>query len=106
MNTSLTFALRIAAILLLLAVVFQFITADQLLVKTLVVAHILFILSIFSDKHERRISIVTIGLSIVVPIGAWRMIEQETSSIELFVFNLVIFLYLAFISLNTLKKTF
>lgn len=101
---SLTITLRIAAILLILAAVYQYITLDMLPIKTIVVAHVLFILSVFSDKHAQRISVVSLGLAVVVPIGAWRMYETEIVTLGFFIFNLIIFVYLAFVSFNTFKN--
>ena len=102
---SLTITLRIAAVLLILAAVYQYIMSDLLPIKSIVVAHILFILSIFSDKHLQRISIVSLGLAVVVPIGAWRMYEAGSASIGFFMFNLIIFIYLAFVSFSSLKNS-
>ena len=101
---SLTLTLRIAAILLILAAVFQFFVFDQLLIKTIVVAHIVFILSIFSDNHAQRISIVSLGLAVVVPIGTWLTYQTRDTSLGFFVFNLVVFAYVANVAYRTLKR--
>ena len=98
---SLTNSLRIAAILLILASVYQYVTLDLLPIKSIVVAHVLLLLSIFSDKHKQRVSVVSLGLSIVVPIGAWRMYQSNNATLGLFIFNLVIFVYLAYVALIT-----
>ena len=68
----LTQILRISAVLLILAAVFQYYLYEQLLIKTIVVAHIIFLLSIFSDKQKQRIAVITAGIAIVVPIGSWK----------------------------------
>ena len=101
---SLTNILRAAATLLVLAVALHFFMFGQFLIKTIVVAHILFILSIFSAHHAQRISIVSLGLAIVVPIGAWRMYESGDSTLGFFIFNLVIFIYVAYVSYKTLSR--
>lgn len=102
---SLTLTLRTAAILLLLAVSFQQLVYEQLLVKTIVVAHVLFALSFFSNKQARRISVVSIGLAVVVPIGAWLDYTSGASTPGFFAFNLVVFIYVAYIAWKTLKNT-
>ena len=102
---SLIFALRLAATLLILSAAFQYFTFNQLLIKTIVVAHVLFILSIFDVKHLTRISVVSLGLAIVVPIGAWRMYENGDGTLGFLLFNLIIFTPLAFVSISTLKNS-
>lgn len=99
---SLTQTLRITAILLILAAVLQYYLYEQLLTKTIVVAHIIFLLSIFSDKQKQRISVISAGLSVVVPIGSWKEYDAGDSSLGFFIFNLVIFAFVAFISIQTL----
>ena len=102
---TLTIALRAAAVFLILACVFQFFFFNQLPIKTIVVAHILFILSFFSDQHTRRIAVVSIGLSIVVPIGAWRMMSTGEATLDFVAINVVIFIYIAYIAYQALKTT-
>ena len=97
---TLTIALRIIATLLILACVFQYIVFQQLLIKSIVVAHVLYILSIFSEKHAHRIAVISLGLGIVVPIGAWRVYEVGSATLGFFIFNVVIFLYLGYIALQ------
>lgn len=101
---SLTFALRVVAILLILASVFQYMVYEQLLIKTIVVAHVFYILSIFSDRFVQRISVISLGLAVVVPIGAWRMHESNTATLEFFIFNLVCCVYLGIVALQSLKN--
>ncbi len=101
---SLTITLRAAATLLILAAVFQYILLGQLLIETIVVANIIFILSIFSDNHAQRISIISLGLAVVVPIGAWRIYEAGNTSLGFFFFNLVVFAYVAYVAYQTLKS--
>lgn len=97
-------ALRVVATILIVAVALQFFFYQQLLVKTIVVAHVLFFLSIFSDKHSQRIAIVSLGLAVVVPIGAWRMVEAGNATQGFFILNLLIFMYIAYIAFLTLKS--
>ena len=99
---SLTQTLRIIAVLLILAAVIQYYIYEQLLIKTIVVAHIIFLLSIFSDKQKQRIAVISIGLAVVVPFGSWKEYDAGDSSLGLFLFNLIIFSYAAFISIQTL----
>ncbi len=101
----LTNALRIGASLLILAVVYHYASFGVVLIKSIVVAHILFILSFFSDKHAQRIAVVTLGLAIVVPIGAWRSYQEGTTQIAFFIFNVIIFLYAAYAALQTLQSS-
>lgn len=103
---SLTHTLRIAAVLLILAAVFQYFVFDQLLIKTIVVAHIILALSFFSDNNAQRISIVSLGLAVVVPIGAWRTYKSGDSTLGFFVFDLVVFAYVAYIAFLTLKRNY
>ncbi|QMU61626.1 MAG: hypothetical protein GKR92_07920 [Gammaproteobacteria bacterium] len=100
---SLTMPLRIIAVILIVAAALQFFFYNQLLVKPIVVAHVLFLLSIFSDRHTKRIAVITLGLAMVVPIGAWRMVEAGTATYSFFFINVLIFLYIAFIAFQTLK---
>ena len=102
---TLTTTLRAAAVVLILACVFQFFIFNQLAIKTIVVAHILFILSIFSERYTRRIAVICIGLSIVVPIGAWRMMNTGEATFNFVVVNLVLFIYIAYIAYQALKTT-
>ncbi len=99
---SLTQTLRIIAILLILAAVLQYYLYEQLLIKTIVVAHIIFLLSIFSDKQKQRIAVISAGLAVVVPIGSWKEYVAGNSSLGFLIFNLIIFAYVAFISIQTL----
>ena len=101
---SLTLTLRVAAILLLLATSFQQLVFEQLLIKTIVVAHILFALSFFSAKQLQRISVVSIGLAVVVPIGAWLDYKSGESTLGFFAFNLVVFVYVAHVAYKALKE--
>jgi len=101
----LTHALRTAAILLILSAVLQFFIFDQLLIKTVVVAHIIFLLSIFSKKHARRVSIISLGLAIVVPISAWLTYRSGNTALEFFVFNALVFLYVAYTAYIALKNS-
>lgn len=97
-------ALRVVATILIVAVALQFFFYQQLLVKTIVVAHVLFFLSIFSDKHSQRVAIVSLGLAVVVPIGAWRMVEAGSATQGFFILNLIIFMYIAYIAFSTIKS--
>ncbi|MGI9227612.1 MAG: hypothetical protein ACR2PU_02355 [Gammaproteobacteria bacterium] len=101
---SLTQTLRITAILLILVAVLQYYLNEQLLIKTIVVAHIIFLLSIFGDKQKQRIAVISAGLAVVVPIGSWKEYDAGDSSLGFFIFNLVIFAYIAFISIKTLMS--
>jgi len=100
----LTMSLRVVAAILIVAAALQFFFYDQFLIKTIVVAHVLFLLSIFSDRHTQRIAVVSLGLAIVVPIGAWRMVAAGSATQGFFILNLIIFLYIAYIALQALRK--
>ena len=97
-------SLRIVATALIVVVALQFFFYQQLLVKTIVVAHVLFFLSLLSDRHTQRVAVVTLALSVIVPIGAWRMVEKGTATQEFFILNLIIFLYMAYVAFMTLKS--
>lgn len=99
---SLTQSLRIVAILLILAAAFQYYLHAQLLVKTIIAAHVILLLSFFSDNYKQRISVVSIGLAIVVPIGAGKQYYAGELSLSFLFFNLIVFTYLAFISIQTM----
>ena len=101
---SLTIALRIVAAVLIVAVALQYYFYDQLLIKTVVVAHVLFFLSIFSERHTQRIAVISLGLAIVVPISAWRMFEKGSASQGFFLLNLFIFLFIAYAAYQALTK--
>lgn len=100
----LTRSLRVVAVILIVASALQFFFYNQFLVKTIVVAHVLFLLSIFSDRHTHRIAVISLGLAIVVPIGAWRMVEDGSATQGVFILNLIIFLYIAYIAYQALTK--
>jgi hypothetical protein len=101
---SLTTALRIVAAVLIIAVALQYSFYNQLLVKTIVVAHVLFILSLFSQRHTQRIAVISLGLAIVVPIGAWRMFETGSATQGFFLLNLIIFIFIAYVAYRALAK--
>jgi len=101
---SLTMALRMVAAVLIISVALQYSFYNQLLVKTIVVAHVLFILSLFSQRHTQRIAVISIGLAIVVPIGAWRMFETGSATQGFFILNLIIFLFVAYVAYRALVK--
>lgn len=101
---SLTTALRIVAAVLIISVALQFSFYNQLLVKTIVVAHILFILSLFSQNHSQRIAVITLGLAIVVPISAWRVFETGNATQGFFILNLIIFVFIAYVAYRALVK--
>lgn len=99
----LTMSLRVVAAILIIACALQFFFYNQFLVKTIIVAHVLFILSIFSARHTQRIAVISLGLAIVVPIGAWRMFTAGDATQSFFVINLLAFIYIGYIALQTLK---
>ena len=100
----LTISLRVVAAILIIASALQFFFYDQLLIKTIVVAHVLFLLSIFSDRHTQRIAVISLGLAIVVPIGAWRMVATGNATQGFFIINLLAFLYIAYSAYQALRK--
>ncbi len=100
---SLTMSLRVVAVILIVAAALQFFLYNQLLVKSIVVAHVLFLLSIFSDRHTHRIAVISLGLAIVVPISAWRMVTTGNITEGFFILNLFIFLYIAYVAYQALK---
>lgn len=100
----LTVSLRVVAAILIIASALQFFFYEQLLIKTIVVAHVLFLLSIFSDRHTQRIAIISLGLALVVPIGAWKMVSAGETTQGFFIINLLAFLYIAYTAFQSLKK--
>ncbi len=100
---SLTITLRAAATLLILAAVFQYFVFDQLLVKTILVAHVIFVLSIFCNGYTQRIAVVSLGLAVVVPVGAWRVYAAGDATLGVFAFNLMVFAYVAYVAYQTLR---
>jgi hypothetical protein len=96
-------SLRVVAVILIVAAALQFFLYNQLLVKSIVVAHVLFLLSIFSDRHTHRIAVISLGLAIVVPISAWRMVTTGNITEGFFILNLFIFLYIAYVAYQALK---
>jgi len=100
----LTTSLRVVAAILIIASALQYFFYNELLIKTIVVAHILFLLSIFSDRHTQRIAVISLGLAIVVPIGAWRMASSGDATNEFFIINLLAFLYIAYAAFQALRK--
>jgi len=104
LNMHLTMSLRVVAVILIVAAALQFFFYNQLLIKPIVVAHVLFFLSIFSDRHIQRIAVISLGLAIVVPIGAWRMVEQGSATQGFFILNLIIFIYIAYVAYQALLK--
>jgi len=100
---SLTMSLRVVAVILIVAAALQFFFYNQLLVKPIVVAHVLFLLSIFSDRHTKRTAVITLGLAVAVPIGAWRMVATGTATQGFFILSLIIFIYIAYVAFIALK---
>ena len=100
----LTTALRMVAAILIIATALQYSFYNQFLVKTIVVAHVLFILSFFSQRHTQRIAVISLGLAIVVPIGAWRMFETGNATQGFFIINLATFLFIAYTAYQALTK--
>ena len=99
----LTMSLRVVAVILIVAAALQFFFYNQFLVKPIVVAHVLSLLSIFSDRHKHRIAVISLGLAIVVPISAWRMVTTGNTTEGFFILNLFIFLYIAYVAYQALK---
>lgn len=97
-------SLRVVAAILIVASALQFFFYEQFLIKTIVVAHILFLLSIFSDRHTQRIAVISLGLAIVVPIGAWKMVSAGNATQGFFIINLLVFLYIAYAAYQALRK--
>lgn len=104
MSIPLTIALRIVAAVLIIAVALQHSLYNELLVKTIVIAHVLFILSLFSERHTQRIAVISLGLAIVVPIGAWRMFEAGSATQGFFILNVLIFLLIAYAAFRALAN--
>lgn len=101
---SLATALRMIAAILIIAVAIQYSIYNQFLVKTIVVAHILFILSLINQRHNQRIAIISLGLAIVTPISVWRMVETGSATQGFFMLNIVAFLFIAYAAFQELTK--
>ena len=75
---------------------------EKLLIKTIVVAHIILLLSIFSKSNKQRVAVASVGLAVVVSISLWKEYITGYSSLGFLIFNLTIFVYVSLISIYTL----
>ena len=100
---SLDLTLKAAAIGLLVLSMFQFLFESTVPLVPVVMANIIFVLSIFSRSHPQRIAVVAGALAVLIPMAAFRSYVKGDAPLTIAVFNLLIFAYVAYISLQTLR---
>ena len=101
---SLTLTLRAIAIFLLLLIAFGYLNSGELQIKQFIAANVLFFLSIFSAISEKRMAVISLVLAIIIAVGAIQSFLAGESTIVLVVVNVIIFGYLALVSILTFKR--
>lgn len=100
---TLDLTLKTAAILLLALSGFQFLFESGVPWTPVVLANILFVVSIFSRSQPQRVAVVALGLAVIIPVGAFRAYVKDEASVTIALLNLPIFAYVAYIAVLTLR---
>lgn len=101
---TLDLTLKAAAIALLALSVYEFFSASIIPLLPVVLANIIFVISILSRSQPQRVAVVAIALAVIIPIGAFRSYFRGDSSLSIAMLNLPIFAYVAYVSLQTLRR--
>lgn len=101
---SLTLTLRAIAIFLLLIIAFGYLNSGELQIKQFIAANVLFFLSVFSAISEKRIAFISLVLAIILAVGTIQSFLAGETAIVLVGANLIIFAYLALVSVLTFKR--
>jgi len=100
---SLDLTLKAAAIGLLALSGYQFLFESSVPLVAVVVANVIFVMSIFSRSHPQRVAVISIALALLIPMGAFRSYVKGETTLMIAMLNVVIFAYVAFVSLQTLR---
>jgi hypothetical protein len=100
---SLDLTLKAAAIGLLVLSMFQFFFDSAVPLVPVVVANIIFVLSIFSRSQPQRVAVIAAALAVLIPMGAIRSYVKGDATLTIAMLNLLIFAYVAYICLQTLR---
>ena len=95
--------LKTVAIVFLAAAGYEFLADDRIALTDVVVANIFFVLSIFARGHARRISVISLGLAFVVPIGTIRTYLDGENNVLTVTAHVGACGYLAFIAYRTFR---
>jgi hypothetical protein len=101
---SLDLTLKAAAIGLLALSGYQFLFETTVPLAPVVVANVIFVVSIFSRSQPQRVAMIALALAVLVPIGAFRSYVKGDASLAIAILNLLIFGYVAFIAVRILRE--
>ena len=99
---TLDLTLKAAAILLLALCGYQFIFEAAVPLVPVILANILFVLSIFSRTQAQRVAVIAIALAVIIPLGAFRSYSQGETSLMVAILNVPVFVAVAYVCLQTL----
>ena len=103
MNTSMEFVLRTVALLILIVVALEYLLLDVLMVPPLIVAIILVGLSSIASRLPRTVAIVSILLSVLVPLGAVMGYLSGQLVVLIPIFDVVVFGWLLWVAVAVLR---
>lgn len=105
MTTSITFVLRTVSVLMLLVVALEYLLLDVLMVPPLIVAGLLVVLSTIAAKLPRTVAVISILLSILVPMGAVMGYLSGQLVLLIPIFDLLVFGWLLWVAVVTLRRS-
>ena len=100
---TLDLTLKAAATLLLALSGYQFMYESTIPLIPVLLANILFVISVFSRSRPRRIAVISMALAVIIPIGAFRSYVNGETSFIVTMLNVLLFVYVAYVSLQTLR---
>ena len=101
---TLDLTLKAAAIGLLALSGYEFFYGSTVPLVPVIAANIIFVTSIFSRNQPRRVAVISIALAVIIPVGAIRSYTRGDATLTVAILNLLIFAYVAYISLQTLRR--
>ena len=81
---------------------YQFVFEAAVPLVPVILANILFVLSIFSRSQAQRVAVIGIALAIIIPLGAFRSYSKGETSLMVAVLNVPVFLAVAYVCAQTL----
>jgi len=105
MKTSVEFVLRTVAVLILVVVALEYLLLDVLMVPPLIVAGLLVGLSFVAIRLPRTVAIVSILLSILVPLGAVMGYLSGQLVVLIPIFDVLVFGWLLWVAVSVLRKS-
>ncbi|MDH3642840.1 MAG: hypothetical protein OES38_12135, partial [Gammaproteobacteria bacterium] len=94
--------LKGAAILLLALSGYQFIFEAAVPLVPVILANVLFVLSIFSRTQAQRVAVIAIALAVIIPLGAFRSYSRGETSLMIVLLNVPVFAAVAYVCAQTL----